>query len=192
MANPKNQAAAVAPEQDLSEDESESPVREDTIRHIDNNTSHKIILPCTDTFPAGIHLICGLNSVPIDYLDELESLHKESAQIVTKSGRKTTSKERWPGREVLKTLQEPVRIVKASGETYGPQITIYADLQDRPDGPPAPMSLPQNKEAAMAIIRETVDAKALERWSKAGKGEIPQAARAKLENLPQARSYVRT
>jgi hypothetical protein len=144
-----------------------------------------IILPCTDTFPNGLRLIPGLNSVPLDYFEELNGLYKEPRSVMTKSGNKKQTKERWPGRVQLAKLQESVRLVTARGEDFGPQITIYEDIQDRPDGPPAPLNLPVNVEAAKAVIRQTADRDALKRWAKAGngKGEVAMFARQTLESL---------
>lgn len=193
MPAPKKIETISAPEQ-LEDDSDESTVeRRDTIKHIENHTSHLIILPCTDTFANGLRLIPGLNSVPMDYFEELEGLYKPPMEVRTKNGSKKMTKERWPGKEALEKLLAPVRLVTARGEEHGPQITIYSDIQDRPDGPPAPLNLPVNVDAAKAVIRQTADRAALVRWSKAGngKGEVAQFARATLESLGNDRNGVR-
>ncbi len=192
MPAPKSQPVSpTAPE--LEDEDSESSVeRRDSIKHIENHTSHLIILPCTDTFPNGLRMIPGLNSVPMDYFEELNETFKEVRSVTTKSGKEKKTKERWPGREALAKLLQPVRLVTARGEEHGPQITIYEDIQDRPDGPPPPLNLPVNVEAAKAVIRQTADRAALLRWSKAGngKGEVAQFARATLESLGTMRSGI--
>ncbi len=193
MPAPKS-SQPITPAIEAEDDDSvDSVERRDPIKHIENHTSHLIILPCTDTFPNGVRLIPGLNSVPMDYFEELNALTKPAREVVTKSGLKKMTKLRYPGRDTLDKLLTPVRLVTARGEDFGPQITIYEDVQDRPDGPPAPMVLPVNVEAAKAVIRTCSDRKALERWSKAGngKGEVAQFARAVLESLGVQREIAR-
>ncbi len=154
-----------------------------TIRRIENNTSACLTLPPVEEFPVGIRLMPGLNTVPIKYLDALESLEIEGVQVRRKGVLVQTENE-FPGQRALKLLQIPVRIVKASGETHGPQITIYDDpLADREDGPPAPPMLPQNVDAAMAMVRATTNRAALKRWSEQGNGQANQAAGARLNGL---------
>lgn len=185
MPAPKSQPITAQPQPSFDEDSESTVERRDTIKHIENHTSHLIILPCTDTFPNGLRLIPGLNSVPIAFFEELNGLFKEVRTVMTKSGNKKQTKERWPGRDSLAKLLQPVRLVTARGEDFGPQITIYEDIQDRPDGPPAPLNLPVNVEAAKAVIRQTADREALKRWAKAGngKGEVAMFARQTLESL---------
>ncbi len=144
-----------------------------------------------------VRLLPGLNSVPTQYMDALNDVFKpggkmriggqkivaEDGSIQILGGKLVTTTDRWPGREAIAQLQEPVRIVKADGVKHGPQITVYPDLQDREDGPEAPHYLPQNKDAALAIIRATSSKDALQRWSTQGKGEVPQAAATKLATV---------
>lgn len=178
------------------ENEPVKPVKA-TITHVENNTSHRINLPPAGKHPSGVRLLPGLNSVPTEYLDAVRDVFKPGGKIriggqkfsqedgstVIMGGKIVTALDRWPGREALELLQQPVRIVKADGVTFGPQITIYPDLQDREDGPPPPHFLPQNEDAAISIIQATTNKEALVRWSKIGKGKIPQAAGTKLASL---------
>jgi hypothetical protein len=167
------------------------------ITHVENNTSHRINLPPAGKHPSGVRLLPGLNSVPTAYLDALrdgfkpggkirvggQKFTQEDGSTVIMGGKVVTTEDRWPGREALELLLQPVRIVKASGEHFGPQITIYPDLLDREDGPMPPQVLPQNEEAAILIIQSTTSKEALQRWSKMGKGKVPQAAATKLATL---------
>jgi hypothetical protein len=167
------------------------------IVHVENNTSRPIGLPPVSDFPSGVRLLPGLNSVPTQYMDALQDVFKpggkmriggqkivaEDGSVQVLGGKLVTTTDRWPGRDALAELQVPVRIVKADGVKHGPQITIYPDLQDREDGPEAPHYLPQNKDAALAIIRATSSKDALQRWSSQGKGEVPQAAATKLATI---------
>lgn len=168
-----------------------------TITHVENNTSHRINLPPAGSHPSGVRLLPGLNSVPTKYLDALREVFKpggkvriggqkfsnEDGSTVIMGGKIVTAEDRYPGREALDLLLQPVRIVKADGVTYGPQITIYPDLLDREDGPEPPHYLPQNEDAAIVIIQATTNKDALQRWSKQGKGKVPQAAATKLATL---------
>lgn len=154
-----------------------------TIKRIENNTSCYITLPPVDEFINGIRLMPGLNTVPIKYLEALEEFELPAREF-EKNGKKVMSKPEFPGRKALEQLQLNVRIVRAQGEHFGPQITIHEDpMADREDGPPPPPSLPQNKDAAMALIRATTNRAALKRWSEQGTGEVPQAAAAKLNGI---------
>jgi hypothetical protein len=169
------------------EDTNETPVaKPHTVKRIENNTSCILTLPCTDGFPLGIRLVPGLNSVPLKYLSELNDFEVEGG-IIRRGAKEVQTENQFPGRKALEMLQQPVRIVRATGEHFGPQITIYElgdkAVEGRDDGPPAPPSLPQNKDAAMAIVRATTDRAALKRWSEQGNGEAQQAAGARLNGL---------
>lgn len=167
---------------------------EHTIRRIENHTSRLIVLPSTLSFPNGIRLIPGLNTVPVMYLEELEAYSTPAREVLV-GGRKVQRKERFPGREVLEDLQKPVTRPNSERSFHiaahnglarysGPQITIYPDaMEDRPDGPPPPEFLPTKKEQALPIIAVTTDRAALKRWSQQGRGEVAQAAAAKLASL---------
>lgn len=165
---------------------SEPVAKPHTVKRIENNTSCILTLPPVEEFPMGVRLVPGLNSVPLKYLDALESFEVEGG-MVRRGAKEIQTPNQFPGRRALELLQQPVRIVRAQGEHFGPQITIYelgdAAVEGRDDGPPAPPSLPQNKDAAMAIVRATTDRKALKRWSEQGNGEANQAAGARLNGL---------
>lgn len=191
MPAPKNEPLS-APNPGLPKDaETEDrPVeRRDPVVSVDNNTAHMIYLPCTDTFAKGLRLIPGHNLVPTKYMDELTAMKLEAAEVTTISGRKTKMPERYPGREGLALLQESVRIVTSSGETWGPQITIFAEARDEEEGPKPPLVLPRDDRAAKAVIDQTTSVSALERWSKAGnaRGEAALHARARLEAVKAGR-----
>lgn len=122
-------------------------------------------------FPRGVRLVPGLTTVPVLYLDALRA---QSRPVFDQLGRPRTERKtgnaliRYPGREALAILVAPVTYTTANGRKFGPRVTIYEPDQviDRPDGPPAPATLPASPQAAMTIVSVTDDKKALERWMK--------------------------
>jgi len=147
---------------------------------IENNTARLLGLPPTDSFPAGLRLVPGLNNVPEDYMEELQ------ARVLTPDPKSdgTPRPVRYPGREVLADLQIPVRIVTPDSITNGPQITIFTDDQvGREEGPPAPHDLSKydKLEVALALVRSTRDRKALKEYTKDRRPEVATAARERLE-----------
>jgi len=130
------------------------------VLRIENNTERLLGLPPTQNFPVGVKLIPGLNTVPAGYMAELEAFEVDT-EVNGKKGPK-----RYPGREAVALLQQPVKIVTSNGTHRGPQITVFTDDQaGRPEGPPAPEDLKDMKEAAAAkIIAVTTDREALKRW----------------------------
>lgn len=146
---------------------------------IENNTARVILLFPTDSFPEGIKLVPGLNTVPALYMEEFKG-----REVATESRAGKPGKSRFPGREVLEQLKEPVRIVTKDGIRIGPQITVYEDQQvGREDGTPPPQSLKGlNDIAAEKIIEITSDRKALKRWAEEG-GAHASKARTRLVTL---------
>jgi hypothetical protein len=144
---------------------------------IENNTSAFIYLFATPSFPSGLRLIPGLNTVPKLFMDEFQ---EHSA--MTEATPVRASVLRYPGREVLEGLQAVVSYHTAEGPRTGPRITIYTDDQvGREDGPIPPQDLKGIKEeAAIATIRVTSDKAALKRWSKDNRSAVASAAMAKL------------
>ena len=144
---------------------------------IENNTSAFIYLFGTPSFPMGVRLIPGLNTVPKLFMDEFNE-HTAMTE-------KTPVKEsvvRFPGREVLADLQKVVSYHTAEGPRTGPRVTVYTDDQaGREDGPMPPQDLRGLKEeAAIATIRVTSDKAALKRWTKDTRAAVSSAANAKL------------
>lgn len=147
---------------------------------IENNTSAFILLFPTDGFPQGIRLLPGNNDVPVRYLEEL----KEHAVTTEARGGKP-GPIRYPGREVLESLQTPITYYTVDGKVRGPRITIYErDQVARPEGPMAPIDLKAYKdEAAKIVIKTCSDKAALKRWMKDNRQEIAAAAGARLAEL---------
>jgi hypothetical protein len=147
---------------------------------IENNTARLLGLPPTDSFPAGIRLVPGLNNVPEDYLDELKA---RAVQPEPKPDG-TPRAVRYPGRELLDDYLVPVRIVKPDSVHTGPQITILTnDQAGREEGPPPPHDLSRYEkvEVAVALVKSTKDRTALKAYTKDKRQEVAAAARAKLE-----------
>lgn len=154
-------------------------------RRIENNTASIIYLPpyveITDSldttidFPRGLPLLPGLNTVPLKYLEALEALERP---LCDKYGKPVGKKVRFPGREVLKQLQEPVVIYRPEGGSLlQPRITIHLDpLAGRDDGPPPPAVLPTtNEKVALALVAATSNTAVLRTWSK--QPRMPEAVR---------------
>lgn len=152
-----------------------------TTQRIENHTSRFIVLPPTSTFPKGVRLQPGLNTVPIKYIKQLEAVSRSGAD---EEGEVVVL---FPGRKALADLQQTVSLHTARGMYHGPQITMYHPddraLDGRDDGPPPPMTLPMNQDAAKAIVNATNNRTALERWSTQGNTEAHQAAAAKLTRI---------
>ena len=144
---------------------------------IENNTSAFIHLFATPSFPAGVRLIPGLNTVPKLFMDEF---NEHSALTESKPNKPGVL--RYPGREVLADLQKVVQFYTAEGPRTGPRVTLYTDDQaGREDGPMPPQDLRGMKEeAAIATVRVTSDKAALKRWSKDTRSAVASAATAKL------------
>ncbi len=134
----------------------------------ENHLSCLIVLPPTDSFPQGVRLIPGLNSVPTKYFDELDAKEKPVYKVVKKpmNGVLVSNYElvdtRYPGREQLAKLTDvSVHRVTAEGRSYGPQLTVHREeLAGRPDGPPPPPQLPAKPAAAKLLVDSMSDVKA--------------------------------
>lgn len=159
-----------------------------SIKRIENHTARFIFLPATPGHPRGIKLIPGLNTVPVSYLTELEEVVLVTeASVDSLTRRSIPAQTERPAAKMFAQLFEPVRIVTANGEAFGPQITVYEDvMSDRQDGVPPPQTLPQKKELAKILIDATTERAALERWSKQGRGEIAGMAQARLRLLTES------
>jgi hypothetical protein len=148
---------------------------------IENNTVRPLILPGTPSYPKGKKLVPGLNTVEAAYFEELETWEKPG---VNKAGKPVVTR---PGATALQLLKESVRIDTDRGPSFGPMITVYADLdrvKDRPDGPEIPSSLETYKpQAALALIAVTNDLQALHRWADDRRKEVSAAAKARLNLL---------
>ncbi len=157
-----------------------------TIKRIENHRDSLMWLPPTPSFPNGMKLIPGLNTVPVLYLDELMERELVVADRVV-NGRKLNGGTRKPAERMLANLQKHVFITDVNGSRkFGPQITIYDDIMsDRQDGPPPPPALPSNKVHAKKIIEVTTERAALKRWSEQGRGDIPDMARERLRELEE-------
>lgn len=156
-----------------------------TIKRIENHTERFILLPPTPSFPQGVKLVPGLNTVTVKYLEELDERVLES-EPVKRGGRLIPGRKRYPAQEMWAQLQAHVSLMNTNGQiTYGPQVTIYDDIMaDRQDGPPPPLALPSNnKELAKRILAATTERKALERWASQGRGELPELAKQRLRDL---------
>jgi hypothetical protein len=146
---------------------------------IENNTARLLGLPPTETFPAGVTLVPGLNSVPESFIEELRE------KVVTPEPKAdgTPRQVRYPGREALDGLLIPVRIVKPDSVHTGPQITIFTDEQvGREEGPPIPHDLSKYEkvEVAVALVRATSDKTALKAYTKDKRQAVREAAQARL------------
>jgi hypothetical protein len=144
---------------------------------IENNTIAAIYLFATETFPAGIRLLPGLNTVPTKYLEELKS------HIVASEGKNgKAGKPISPGVLLLEDLQQSVRYVTMEGTKYGPRITIYSDDQaGREDGPVPPADLRGYTDAqALVAVKLTSDVNVLKRWASDPRRDVKNAIAAKL------------
>lgn len=146
---------------------------------IENNTACLLGLPPTDSYPSGLRLVPGLNNVPEEYMEELQS---RSVMPEPKADG-TPRPARYPGREALAAFQIPVRIVTPDSVTTGPQITIFTDDQaGREEGPPAPTDLGKyDDKVAVALVRSTKDRKALKAYTQDKRAAVATAARERLE-----------
>lgn len=157
-------------------------------KRIENHTEHFILLPTTPTFPKGLKLIPGLNTVPVKYLDQLMERELE-VPARKQGGRLLPAEKRRPAERMWARLQQHVRLVNVLGhESYGPQVTIYEDIMaDRQDGPPPPIALPlANKELCKRILAVTTERAALERWASQGRTEVAELAKARLQEVKAA------
>lgn len=146
---------------------------------IENNTDRLLGLPPTDSLPAGLRLVPGLNNVPEEYMTEL----KTRAVMPEPRADGTPRPVRYPGQEALDAYLIPVRIVKVDSIHVGPQITIFTDDQaGREEGPPAPTDLGKYEDkVAVALVRSTKDRKALKEYTKDKRPAVATAARERLE-----------
>lgn len=146
---------------------------------MENNTARHIVLPPTETFIGGVRLAPGLNTVPQLYLDELCEATRTVKATTSKGKARTFS----PGEELLKQLQEPVRIVTADSVTRGPQITIYEPEQvaDRDDGPALPDDLEMYVEdVAIKLIQNIKNKAKLKLYTNDRRPAVKAAALAQL------------
>jgi hypothetical protein len=105
--------------------------------------------------------------------------------LVDKRG-KETGKKRYPGKELIASLLQRVKIVTSDGTHYGPQITIYEPEQvaNRPDGPELPDFLDNySDKIAIKLIENVEQADKLESWATDRRSEVASAAKAKLALL---------
>lgn len=168
-----------------------APLRD--VRRVENNTPRVIVLPATDSFPAGVVLRPGMNTpdkgpdalvrVPGLYFKELFS--QEAVDVKGNVW--------YPGRKTIEDLEKVARIGRPEGGYfYSPQITIYEeDMVERPDGI-IPESLDQffkefvdgndvKRNVALEMLKTISDRSALARYSKESRHpEIKAAAAAKL------------
>lgn len=152
------------------------------VLRIENNTARILGLPPTITFPVGIRLIPGMNTVPVGYMAECDALEVETVNVAGKVNGK-----RYPGREAVAGFLVKVKIVRpGEPNTTGPQITIFTDDQaGRPDGLPPPDELTDMKsEIALKMIELTDDKEALKRWLERDKRKVVKdAIQTKLAGL---------
>jgi hypothetical protein len=162
---------------------------EGNVVKIENNTVHLIVLGTTPSFPQGVTLRPGLNTVPQFYMDEAEEI---VIQRVPKGAKRDPKTKQWitedfyPVKEAITELQRPVRFATADGWREGPQITIYAADQapDRPDGPVPPQSLEHLREpAALKCIEIMNDAAVLKRWAKDSRPAVANFASSRINAL---------
>ncbi len=151
------------------------------VLRIENNTARQLGLPPTTTFPVGIRLLPGMNTVPVGYMAECDAL-----EVETVVNGKVTGK-RYPGREAVADFQKRVKIIRpGEPNSTGPQITVFTDDQaGRPDGLPPPDDLLDMKsEIALKMIELTDDKEALKRWFDRDKRKnVKEAAQSKLASL---------
>ena len=145
---------------------------------IENNTARLLGLPPTESYPAGLRLLPGLNNVPLEYMEELEAVCVTPEKKPNGEARPV----RYPGREALSGLQIPVGIQKVDSRHNGPQITIYTDDQaGREEGVPMPLDLASYKDdVAVALVRSTRDKKALKAYAKDKRPAVAAEANARL------------
>ncbi len=174
-----------------------------TTTAIENHLSRLLILPPTESYPDGLRLVPGENLVPNRYLSELEAkeiiLHKHT-EVADADGniqtRKLYAGVRYPGREALEALEQPVPTYQGidlnkpesglrtyngyyhgqSGQKYtGPQITIHRRPETPEIEPLLPPKLPENLGAALAVVAQTDDGRFLGRWLTDAKGQLKAA-----------------
>jgi hypothetical protein len=160
------------------------------VRKIENHRPSFIFLPNTESFPDGIRLIPGMNSVPEKYMTELFDFEivrfKTDVVKRDKDGNRVGGTQAFPGRETLEQLQQPVRILRYEGNTTSPQITVYPEgaVLDVEDGPRLPHDLGEYEPApALTLIRVISDKEALKRWTKDPRKEIASAAQTRISSL---------
>ncbi len=148
---------------------------------IENHTERVISLPITDSHPEGKKLVPGENDVPDLYWSELMSY--TSTPAADSQGRPRPV--RYPGREVIQSLKEPVKISLIGGSRHGPQITVYEQPGQAPDEPaPLPNDLRDMAEdVALAVIAATQNRGKLAEWSKDSRKKVSAAAKAQLEAI---------
>lgn len=148
---------------------------------IENNTSRILLLPPLDGWETGMKLLPGLNSVPLAYYEALNELSVTPAPLANGTPRPV----RFPGREALSLLQQPVLIQTLEGRRHGPQITIFsAEQVEREDGPVLPGDLAGYKpDVAIALVRTTSDRKVLRQWAKDSRQDVKAAVLARLQDL---------
>lgn len=144
---------------------------------IENNTGAYISLFPTESFPSGVRLGPGLNTVPALFLEEFR------ARSVRGEGK--NAKEIFPGQVALADLLAPVSYFTVAGRQFGPRITIYTDDQaGREDGPNPPFDLRgYSEEQALVAVRVTKDPKVLKRWLTDSRQKIKEAVRGKLAEI---------
>lgn len=157
------------------------------VKRIEVHCDGAIQWPPTPSFPLGVKLLPGLNTVPQLYLDEWLSVTVDTEPVFV-NGKKQV-RQRCPGAEALEALQKPTTIRSVDGDRWGPRITIYEPDQvaDRDDGPPLPASLVGlNPTIAKTLIERTRDKQALKRWAADRDhrmAELVTAAKARLAQL---------
>ncbi len=159
------------------------------IKRVENNAPRIIIAPPTPSFPNGVKLLPGLNTLPNKYYQELMELTPPPSykHVVGQDGQPKMEAypPRYPGRKWLEEMQKLVIIHTPDGRRHSPQLTFYyEELPDREDGPEYPATLPSNEKAALALVNSVNPTpngrKVLERWLGTSKGAVASAIRTKL------------
>ena len=162
---------------------------EGNVRRLENNTVHLISLAPTPSFPTGVTLRPGLNTVPEVYFEEAEEV---VIQRVPRGAKRDLKTKKWatedfrPVRASLEELQKPVNFATPDGWRHGPQITIYSAEQapDRPDGATPPASLEHLREpAALKCIELMNDPAVLKGWAKDSRAKVANYAQSRIAAL---------
>jgi hypothetical protein len=163
-----------------SDSDFESPDVPSRVKRVENNTGRFIVLPPTESFIGGVRLPPeSLTTVPQLYFDELY----EAKRVVKKTTAKGKDRIFSPGEELIKQLQEPVKIVTVDKTTRGPQITIYEPEQvaDREDGPSLPDDLElYTDEVAIKLIQNIRNKAKLKLYANDRRPAVKAAALAQL------------
>lgn len=159
------------------------------VRRVENNTVHIIVLGKTPSFPQGVVLRPGLNTVPQFYFDEAEEV---VIQRVPQGAKRDPKTKKWatvdfyPVKEAIAELQKPIRYATHEGWRNGPQITIYSVDQapEGPDGPTPPETLEHLRPpAALKCIELMHDVSVLKKWAKDSRAQVANFAQSRIAAL---------